>query len=92
MNSDIPLETSAIFFLANLYIKQGIGLVYVMVDIICVGFLDLWGAQTENYYMTNSCLQWVSIQGPFAYEAKSLSVALLDHMHVSIDHLNGDHV
>ena len=25
MNSDVQLETAAIFFLANLYLKQGIG-------------------------------------------------------------------
>ena len=25
MNSDIPLQTAAIFFVTNLYLKQGIG-------------------------------------------------------------------
>ena len=33
----IPLETAALFFLANPYLKQGIGKVYVMVDFICMG-------------------------------------------------------
>ena len=36
----MPLETAAIFFLANLYLKQGIDEVYVMVDFICMGLLD----------------------------------------------------
>ena len=49
MNSDIPLEMAAVFFLANLYLKHGIGLVYVMVDFICIGLIDLWVARTKNY-------------------------------------------
>ena len=55
MKSYIPLKTAAIFFLANLFLKQGIGLVYVMVDFICMGLLGLQGAKTENYKMKNSC-------------------------------------
>ena len=35
MKSYIPLETAAIFVLANLFIKQGISSEYVMVDFIC---------------------------------------------------------
>ena len=54
---NIPLETAAIFFLANIYLKQGISLEYVMVDIIYMGLLDLWGARTYNYKMKNSCPQ-----------------------------------
>ena len=37
MKSYIPLETAAIFFLTNLFLKQGISLEYVMVDFICMG-------------------------------------------------------
>ena len=37
MKSYIPLETVAIFFLANLFLKQGISSEYVMVDFICMG-------------------------------------------------------
>ena len=37
MNSDILLQTAAIFFLPNLYLKQGIRSVYVMVYSICKG-------------------------------------------------------
>ena len=45
MNSDIPLETAAIFFfLANLYLNQGIGWVYAMVDFICMCLPNLWEA------------------------------------------------
>ena len=35
------LQTAAIFFLSKLYLKQGIGSVYVMVDFICKGYLEL---------------------------------------------------
>ena len=40
MNSDIPLETAAVF-LANFFLKRGIISEYVMVDFICMGSLDL---------------------------------------------------
>ena len=55
MKSYIPLETAAIFFLANLFLKQGISSEYVMVDFICMGKLGLQGAKTDNYKMKNSC-------------------------------------
>ena len=54
MKSYIPLETAAIFFLANLFLKQGISSEYVMVDFICMGKLGLQGAKTENYKMKHS--------------------------------------
>ena len=41
------METAAIFFLANLLLKQGISSEYVMVDFICRGLLDLWEANRE---------------------------------------------
>ena len=43
-----PLETAAIFFLANLFLKQGISSENVMVDFICMGNLGLQGAKTKN--------------------------------------------
>ena len=49
MKSYIPLETAAIFFLANLFLKHGISSDYVMVDFICIGLLDLFRTRTENY-------------------------------------------
>ena len=41
MKSYVPLETAAIFFLANIFLKPGISSEYVMVDFICMGLLDL---------------------------------------------------
>ena len=55
MKSYIPMETAAIFFLANLFLKQGISSEYVMVDFICMGLHGLQVAKTENYKMKNSC-------------------------------------
>ena len=40
MSSDILLQTATIF-LSNLYLEQGIGLVYVMVQFIYKGLLQL---------------------------------------------------
>ena len=57
MKSYKPLETAAIFFLANLFLKQGISSEYVMVDFFCKGLLGLQGAKAENYKMNNSCLE-----------------------------------
>ena len=72
-------------FLANLFRKQGMSSEYVMVDFICIGLLDLWGARTENYKMKNASPQWDSNPGPSAYEANALSVELLEL--INIDHL-----
>ena len=83
MKSNIPLETAAIFFLANIYLKQGISSEYVMVGFICMGFLDLWGARTENNKMKNSCPLWDSNPGPSAYEANALSVELLEQINTA---------
>ena len=55
MENFMPLETAAILFLANLFLKQGVSSEYVMVDFICMGKLGLQGAKTENYKMKNSC-------------------------------------
>ena len=51
LKSYIPLETVAIFFLENIFPKQGISSEYVTVDFICMGLLGLQGAKTENYKM-----------------------------------------
>ena len=55
MKSYIPLDTAAIFFLANLFLEQGTSSEYFMVDFIFMGKLGLQGAKTENYKMKNSC-------------------------------------
>ena len=82
MNIDISLETAVIFYLANLYLKQGIGLVYVMVDFICMRLLDLWGAQIENYKMKNSSAECDSNPVPSAFEENLLSIVLLDQIYI----------
>ena len=48
MKSYILLQTAVIFFLSSLYLKQDIGSVYVMVDFICKGYLELPGMQIER--------------------------------------------
>ena len=48
MKSKIQRETAAILFLWNLYLKQGIDKVYVMVDLICMGILELQGTRSKN--------------------------------------------
>ena len=47
INSDKPLQTTAIFFLSNIYLKQGISYVYVTVEFISMGFLGLQGAEAR---------------------------------------------
>ena len=49
MNNEIKLETSAIFLLSNFYLNPGIDKVYVMVDFISMGVLELQKTQSENY-------------------------------------------
>ena len=75
MNSDIPLKTAAMFFVADLYLKQGIGWLYIMVDFISMGLLDMWGSRTDNYKMKNSCPYWDLNQGSFASEANGSVLA-----------------
>ena len=82
MKSFKALETAAIFFLANLFLKQCISSEYVMVELICMG---LFGTQTENNKMKNSCPQLDSNPGPSAYEANALCVEILKLL--NIDHL-----
>ena len=84
MNSGLPLQTTAIFFLVNLYIKQGIRSDYVMVDFIWMGLLDLnWELQNEKSFP-----QCDANPRPSTYEANLLSIALL--VEISIEHLNVD--
>ena len=65
------VETAAIFFQANLYLKQGISSEYVMVDFISMGLLDMGGARPEGYKMKNACPQWDSNLRPSSYEANA---------------------
>ena len=71
MNSD---KMAAIPFLSNLNLKQGIGLVYVIVDFICKVLINLQGAQSENYMMKNSCPQRNSNSRPLDCEAFTVTM------------------
>ena len=77
MNSYILLQTTSIFFLSNPYLKQGIGSVYVMVDFICKGDLELSGTRVEREIQNEQFLpKRDSNPGPSAYEAKALPLSL----------------
>ena len=45
IKSFLLLQTAAIFFLFNLYLKQGIGSVYIMVDFIYKEYPELSGTR-----------------------------------------------
>ena len=53
MKCYILLQTAAIFFLSNLYLKQGIGWVYVTVNFICKDYSCGERESSENYKMKN---------------------------------------
>ena len=76
MKSYIPLETAVIFFLANLFPKQGISSEYVTADLICMGLLGLQGAKTENYKIKNSCPYRDSNSRPLILKSSALSMRL----------------
>ena len=76
MKSYIPLETAAIFFLANLFPRQGISSEYVTADFICMGLLGLQGAKTANYKMKNSCPYRDSNPRPLILKSSALSMRL----------------
>ena len=79
MKSYIPLETAAIFFLANLFPKQGISSEYVTAYFICMGLLGLQGAKTENYKMKN--FYSLYRQNGFKGSGSGLRGVLLHHRH-----------
>ena len=74
MKNYTPMKTAVIFFLANLYLKQGVSLEYRPVM-----------SANRDYKMKNSCPKWDSNPGASAYEANALSVELLEL--INIDHL-----
>ena len=76
MKSYIPLETAAIFILANLFPKQGISSENVTADFICMSLLGLQGAKTENYKMKNSCPYRDSNLRPLILKYSALSMRL----------------
>ena len=76
MKSPIPLETAAIFFLANLFPKQGISSEYVTADFICMGSLRLQGAKTGNYKMKKFRPYRDSNSRPLILKSSALSMRL----------------
>ena len=90
MNSDIPLETVAIFFSSELMYKTGYWLG------VCHGRFHLLGItpamRSVNRELQNEkFLPTVGFKPvPSAYEANMLSIALLDP--ISIEHLKVNHV
>ena len=62
IKSDILLHTAAIFFLSNLYLKQGIASLYVMVDFICKGYLELSGTRVERELQNEKVLPTVGFE------------------------------
>ena len=85
MKSYIPLETAAIFFLANLFPKQGIHSEYVTADFICMGLLGLQGAKTENYKMKNSCPYRDSNSRPLILKSSALSMRLSSLIYINVN-------
>ena len=71
MKSYIPLETAAIFFLANIFPKHGNSSEYVTVDFICMGLLGLQVAKTEDYKMKNSCPYRDSNSRPLIFKSSA---------------------
>ena len=81
MNSDILLQTAAIFFLSNM--KQGFGSVYVMVDFICKGELEVWGTRVERELQNEKFLRTVGFEpGPFRLRSEHATTALRGMMSV----------
>ena len=48
LKADKSLETTAIFYSSEPFLKQGISKVYVMVDFIRMGLLELCGSRVES--------------------------------------------
>ena len=71
MKSYILLHMAAIFFLSKLYLQQGIGSVYFMVDFICKGFLELIGTKVERELQNQKFLPTVGFEpGTFRLRSK----------------------
>ena len=76
MISDVQLQTAVVFFLSNLYLKQDIGSVHIMVDFIRKATKRCEERKSsENYKMKNSCPLWDSNPRLSAYEANALPLS-----------------
>ena len=77
MNSIILLQTAAIFFLSNLNLKQGIGSVYVMIDFICKGYLELCESLVERVLQNEKFLPTVGFEkGTFLLQSELATTEL----------------
>ena len=85
INSNIQLETAAIFCLANLDLKQGTSLESVMIDFITRVARNA-GRELQN--KKKSCPQWDSNAVPYAKVADVLTITQLDL--ISIEHLKAE--
>ena len=65
---------------------------YIMVDFISMGLLDMLGSRTDNYKMKNSCPHWDLNQGSFASEANGSVLVKGCTISWDIEHLNIDRV
>ena len=82
----ILLQTVAIFFLSNLYLKQGIDSVYVMVDFICKGYLENSGSPVERELQNEKFLPNVGFEpGAFCLRSEGATTELRGLM--SIDEI-----
>ena len=65
------IRRTQIFFLLNLYLKHGISSVYVMVDFICKGYLEMWGTQVERKLQNEKILPNVGFEpGTFRFQCQ----------------------
>ena len=84
MNSYIILQTAAMFFLSKLYLKQGIGSVYVMVDFIWKGYLELSGSWVERELQDEKFLPIVGFEpGAFCLRSEGATTELRGLMSVN---------
>ena len=77
MKKYILLQTAVIFFLSNLYLKYGIGSVYIIVDFICKDDLELSGTQVERELQNEKVLSNVGFEpGPFRFWSEGATTDL----------------
>ena len=83
MKSYILLQTAAILFLSNLYLKQGISSVYVMVDFIYKGYIELSWSRVEREIQNEKFLPTVGFEsGAFRLRSEGVTTELRGLMSV----------
>ena len=84
MNSDIQLETAAIFFLSNFYLKQCISRVYIIVDFIWMSLLELQGTRSEKLQNEKFLLTRDSNSRPLDCKATNITIRPWDLIYIII--------